>query len=215
MASRAAAVLVATGLTKRLSRRVVLDAVDVQLARGESAILTGANGAGKTTLLRVLATLDAADEGALEIGGVDARADGAAARRALAHAGHEPGLYAALTVRENLRFFASFRGAESEVPATIDSFALAPVADERAGTLSRGTRQRAALARAFLGDPALVLLDEPWTGLDAAGAAALERAIGDATARGAAVLASAHEAERRTAKRRLVLARGKLTEVGG
>lgn len=207
-------VLVATGLAKRALRRDVLSGVDLALARGEFALLSGANGSGKTTLLRVLATLDAPDSGALTVAGVDAREDGARARRAIGHAGHEPGLYAALTARENLRFFASFRGPASDAEDALAAFSLENVADERAGALSRGTRQRVALARAFLGKPALVLLDEPWTGLDDAGSGALARAIEDASARGAAVLAASHEADRRPAKRRLALARGRVTEAG-
>lgn len=215
-------ILVARGLAKRYARRDVLAGASLALAPGEVAAVLGANGAGKSTLLRLLASVERPDAGTVEILGVDAVEDGARARRAVGFVGHAPGLYPSLTVRENLDFALAYRVPDRgerarRLAAAADAFGLARALDERAGALSRGTLQRAALARAFAPEPALLVLDEPWTGLDEDASAALDAAVAAAAARGAAVVASTHDAARaaRVATRRLAVADGLVREAAG
>jgi Cu-processing system ATP-binding protein len=116
-------------------------------------------------------------------------------------------------VAENLRFAARLRGAdEREVARVSELLALGPVLERRARTLSQGFRRRVGLARALLGEPALLLLDEPWNGLDAASAERLSRLLEELRARGAAVLVASHAATALPKfDRELVLERGRLT----
>jgi ABC-type multidrug transport system ATPase subunit len=153
--------------------------------------LLGPNGAGKSTLLRCCATLLGLHEGTLRIAGLDAADDGAAARAKLGFAGDVPRAYGALTVEENLRFAARFHRAGERVPALLEQLGLGSRAREPASRLSRGQAQRLALARALVGQPAVLLLDEPFASLDAEGRAAAEEALARAASEGAAVLASA------------------------
>ena len=199
------------GVTRRFGPRAALDGVTLSLAPGTLTALVGPNGAGKTTLLRVAATLDAPTAGEVRVGGVDPREDGAAARRLLAWLGQEPGLYEDLTVRENLAFAAAFFGRAGEVDSAAEAFGVARRLDDRARGLSRGERQRAALARALLGGP-LMLLDEPTAALDAEGADAAARALaGLAGAR--TLLVATHDAELvKRADRVVRLERGRLVE---
>jgi ABC-type multidrug transport system ATPase subunit len=148
-------------------RHVALDDVSFTLRAGEVVAITGANGAGKSTLLRLAAGLDRPTSGSV-------RRDAA-----IGWLGQDEGLYDPLTARENLAFVARFHGRVAEVEriAGILDVAL----DERASALSRGERQRAAIARAALGGP-LMLLDEPTTGLDADGRARLIELLAGRTA---------------------------------
>lgn len=162
--------LVLEEVTRRYGATRALDRVSLSLEKGALTALVGENGAGKSTLLRLAATLETPTQGRVRVAGVDVREDGAAARRHVAYLGQEPGLYDEMTVRENLAFVASFYGRADEVTAAAGAFAVQHKLDERARRLSRGERQRAALARALLaGD--LLLLDEPTTALDAEGSA--------------------------------------------
>lgn len=136
------------------------------LAPGTLTALVGPNGSGKTTLLRVAATLERPTSGRVRIDGVDVAEDPVAARRRIGWLGQADGLYDELTVRENLAFVARLHGAAARLPDAARAFGVEGKLDERARTLSRGERQRAALARATLGGR-LLLLDEPTTALDA------------------------------------------------
>ena len=143
------------GVSRRYGASLALDRVSFGLERGSFTALVGENGAGKSTLLRLAAGLETASAGRIDLD-----------RRDVAWLGQEPGLYDDLTIRENLAFTARFFGKEHEVPAAAAALGVAAKLDERARRLSRGERQRAALARTLLaGD--LLLLDEPTTSLDA------------------------------------------------
>jgi heme exporter protein A len=195
-------------LVRRFGERRALDGVDLELATGETLVLTGGNGAGKTTLLRVLATVLRPHGGSVSVAGHDLPRQARAARPSIGYVGHEPLVYPSLTALENLQLYGELHG----VPAGRCDEALAMVGLERRGhdrpsDLSRGMRQRLALARAWLHRPALLLLDEPTAGLDADGRGLL-RAMLDQHA-GAAVVAT-HEPEWFAGGRELRLTLGRV-----
>ena len=150
----------------------VLDGVSLDVRGGEVVALLGPNGAGKTTLLRILATLLRPTAGSLEIGGIDARRDPERVRPLLARVAHGSHVYEDLTARENLRFWEVMRGgdaAPARLMAALAQVELDGVADERVRTFSAGMKRRLALARVLLGQARVLLLDEPFTGLDQGG----------------------------------------------
>lgn len=156
------------GLCKAFGGRPVLHKLDLDVAEGEKVALTGANGAGKTTLLRCLASILRPSSGEVRWFGQPAAAN-PAARRLIAMVGHETRLYPHLTVRENLIFAA--RMCDVRQPALradqlLESIGLRPHAHRFPAQLSRGMRQRVAIVRALVHDPRILLLDEPFSGLD-------------------------------------------------
>jgi heme exporter protein A len=172
--------LTADEVSRHFGRRRALSRISFQTRKGSILGLLGPNGAGKSTMLAVLATLLRASSGAVRYGTHTAGASGAALRSRIGILGHDLFLYPELTARENLAFFAGLYGAA-------DAQKAADVALERSGlrrswlndpvaSFSRGMRQRVALERALIHGPRLVLLDEPFTGLDDASTAALVRA---------------------------------------
>jgi ABC-type multidrug transport system ATPase subunit len=184
--------------------RAALDDVSFAVERESLVAVVGPNGAGKTTLLRVAATLDEATSGRVSWGG--AAVEPARARRRVAWLGSEPGLYDALTVRENLAFVARFFRREAEVPRA--AAAMGVPLDARASTLSRGERQRAAIARALLAGDTL-LLDEPTTALDEDGCSRLH-AVLEARGGRTVLLATHEEALAKRCDRTLRLDGGRL-----
>ena len=157
----------------------VLDDVSFRAPGGQVTGLLGPNGAGKTTTMRVLATLLHPDEGRVLLDGVDVAVDPTAARRILGLVTEEPGLHDRLTIREQLTFTARAYGlgsaaAGGRVAEVAELVGLADQLDRRAGTLSKGNRQKVALCRALVHDPPVLLLDEPTSGLDVVGSAGLE-----------------------------------------
>jgi ABC-2 type transport system ATP-binding protein len=163
----------ATGLSKRFGPKVALAEVDLQLAPGITGLL-GPNGAGKTTLLRILATVLAADRGALDVLGHDPTdADGRLAiRRRLGYLPQEPGFHRSFTAFEFVDYVAILkewtdrRARHDEVRRVLALVGLEPVMGTAIKKLSGGMRRRVAIAQSLLGDPDLVLLDEPTAGLD-------------------------------------------------
>lgn len=204
----------AVGITRRYAGVLALNGVDLTLERGERLALLGPNAAGKTTLIRVLATALRPTAGALSIWGIDALRSPNEARRLIGVVGHQSYLYGELTARENLRFYArlyAIAAAEHRVAQVIDEVGLEARADEPVRNLSRGLQQRAALARAIIHEPQLLLLDEPETGLDEAAQGTLAQLLVSWAAQGRSfVLAShRHDWARETADRTLVLDRGR------
>jgi len=160
----------AGALVQVFGPRVALGPIDLELAAGERLAVLGDNGAGKTTLLRILATAARPAAGRLELFGLDASTKRERVRGRLGYLGHQPGLYAALTARENLEFFATLCEVDRRrVTEALAVMELEAVAGDRVERLSRGQQQRVALARTFLHDPELMVLDEPDASLDAAG----------------------------------------------
>ncbi len=189
-----------------------LAGIDLTIPAGTSVAVMGGNGAGKTTLLRVIAGLAAPTTGMVRIAGIDRRRAGPGLRALLGYVGHDSLLYGDLTVRENLAFHASLHGLPTEVVTEVAArFEVTQALDRPARLLSRGNRQRAALARALLHDPAIVLLDEPYTGLDLASAERLTAHLAALHRRGHTIVLTAHEAGQAVlAERVVVLAEGHL-----
>ncbi len=209
------------GLSKAFGLRVVLRGVSFKVGRGELIALLGANGSGKTTLLRILATLSQPSSGRVLIGGWQLPKESAAVRGQLGVVTHLPLLYDDLSAAENLRLYAELynlpyeRGTAALQARLSDSLArvgLAKRANDRVRTFSRGMQQRLALARAVLHDPAILLLDEPYTGLDAHGSALLDALIAEWQAQGRTIIAALHDLPRAAAlcKRALILGGGRL-----
>jgi ABC-type multidrug transport system ATPase subunit len=197
-AERPTLVAALTGVAQRFGRQVVLRSVDLELPAGTIVGLVGANGAGKTTLFSILAGLLQPDAGERHLFGAPADEVDAAARARLAYVAHAPQLYAGLSARENLALFADLRRACGLTTRPADEVLLAlglplAVLDRPLATHSRGMAQRVALARALAGRPELLLLDEPFTALDARGREQLAQVLLAERARGAAILLSSHD----------------------
>jgi len=161
---------------------------------GSCSALLGRNGAGKTTLLRILAGLSPFQRGTVRVLGEKPRSD--AARRQLGFLGHGIGVYEDLSARENLDFFAhiaSVQNARQTVTAWLERVGLTAVASMPVRQFSRGMRQRLALARTFLHNPDLLILDEPFTSLDDRATAMLSELLIEARGRGATIILSTHQ----------------------
>ena len=179
----------AHGLGKRYGEKQVLQGVELEVGRGDVLLVTGPNGAGKTTLLRICAGLAAPSEGELRV---------AVGREAIGYLGHEPLVYRELTALENLDLYGRlYRVPErrERIGMLLERFGLWDARHDRVAAYSRGMRQRLAVCRTLLHDPRLLLLDEPFSALDAAGTALLDAQLrelaGDRT-----MLVSTHEPER-------------------
>lgn len=177
------------GVEKRYGRRRALRPVDVELERGGFLVVTGANGSGKTTLLRLVAGLAAPTGGSLAV---------AAGRGELGYLGHDPLLYRDLSPLENLDLYGRlYRVSErrERIGMLLERFGLWDVRAERVASFSRGMVQRLALCRALLHDPGFLVLDEPFTALDAGGARLLDAELGT-LAESATVVLTTHDPDR-------------------
>ena len=187
----------ARGVVKRFDQVVALDGIDLDVAAGETHGLVGPNGAGKTTLLGLLLGLAVPDEGQLQILG--ANTGGAlSGRDGVSGFVEGPGLYPALTARRNLAALASLRGGgvgRADVDEALAEVGLSDVADDRVSGFSLGMRQRLGLAAALLTRPRLLVLDEPFNGLDPAGKRHMHGVLQRLAAEGASVLLSSHRME--------------------
>lgn len=157
------------GLVKAFGTRRALDGVSFALPEGAFLSVFGPNGAGKTTLLRVLATLARPSAGTVRIGGADLREKADEVRARIGVVSHAPMLYPDLTAEENLAFYAALYGLanpQARAAELLDAVGLAHRRLDAVRTFSRGMAQRASIARALVHDPAVVLLDEPYSGLD-------------------------------------------------
>ena len=182
------------GLTKSFGRQVAVDGVTLQVPRGSAFGYLGPNGAGKTTLIRMFLGLARADSGTMTILGRRVPADRA---RALARVGaivEEPRFHRFLTGRENLSIVAAARerAAHSRIEGALARVGLTERAVDRVKTYSLGMRQRLGVARALLGDPELLILDEPTNGLDPAGIQEFRQMIRALVGEGRTVVLSSH-----------------------
>ncbi len=208
------------GLAKRFGRIAALRGVDFEIAPGEAVSILGANGAGKSTLLRILAGLARPSEGAFEAH-LEEAGDGPLAREALrghvGYLGHATLLYGELTAAENLVFAARLagrRGDGARIQDRLEQLGLADVANRRAGSFSRGMAQRLAIARALVHDPSLLLLDEPFTGLDESAAARLAAQLAALRGSDRTLVLVTHDPRRAVelSDRSLLLANGRIAE---
>ena len=187
--------ITARDLRKVYGSSRVLDGVSLELGRGQCLALLGPNGAGKTTLLRILATLLRPTAGSLRIGDADALRDPERARAAIGMVAHGSYVYEDLTARENLRFWETMRGGDASagrLAAALAQVELDHVADERARTFSAGMKRRLGLARVLLGRARLLLLDEPFTGLDRRGRKWVNEFLAGFKAAGGAAVVATH-----------------------
>jgi heme exporter protein A len=182
------------GLRRSFGARRALDGVDFSLGAGECLALFGPNGAGKTTLLRVLAGLLKPSGGLARIAGVQLPG-GAEVRSVVGLISHATMLYGALTARENVEFAARLYGvmdARAAARASLERMRVHDRADTAVRALSRGLQQRVSVARATVHSPRVVLLDEPFTGLDDTGAGALTAVLESLLRDGAALVLVTH-----------------------
>ena len=168
--------------------------VDLEVGRGERIWLSGTNGSGKSTLLRVVATALSPTFGGGTVCGLDLVRQRAAVRARVELLGHEPRFYRELSARENLRFLCSLTRADpGRIDGALERVGLVEVADVRFASFSQGMRQRLALARCIVREPEVVLLDEPYAGLDEDARSVVDDVLVEARGCGRTVLLASHE----------------------
>jgi heme exporter protein A len=203
------------GLAKFFGDHAALRGVDLDVGKGERLTLVGPNGAGKTTLLRILATLSTPTSGSVQIAGLDLRERDREVRRKIGFLSHQPLLYDDLSGEENLSFY----GRMYDVPDLgerihdmLQQVGLEHNRRDLVRTYSRGMKQRLAIARAFLHYPPLLLLDEPYTGLDLQAAEMLDAVLQDVGTDSRTIVLTTHDLERGLAvgQRMAVLVKGRI-----
>ena len=204
--------VVVEGVTKTFGAVVALRGVDVQFEAGTVTLLEGGNGAGKSTLMGIVGGVVRPSLGEVRF----QDAGGQPVEAGIAWVAHETLCYPELSVRKNVELAAELAGEDAGAAwaAAEARFQLGSFAERRVRVCSRGQRQRAALARALVGETDIVLLDEPTAGLDKAGVARLQDVVREEGARGAVVLVISHEAAvwDGVATRRVRLERGRIVE---
>jgi heme ABC exporter ATP-binding subunit CcmA len=207
-------------VTRNFGRRRALNRISLSCQAGEIVALLGPNGAGKSTLLAIAATLLSASSGTVQYGDRTARTGGPALRARIGFLAHDLFIYPELSAAENLRFFARLHGladAERVVDRALGQAGLQDRSDDPVVSFSRGMRQRLAIERALLHGPRLVLLDEPFTGLDDAAVEATSARLRTLRESGCIVLLTTHDLEtvERLADRAVVLSGGRLRAIDG
>jgi heme exporter protein A len=202
-------------LVKSFGPRTALAGVDLSVEAGEFVTLVGPNGAGKTTLLRVLATLIRPTSGTLRVAGLDCAQAGDEVRRRIGFLSHRTLLYDDLTAEQNLSFYARMYDLDEgqvRIESLLEQVGLASRRHDLVRTFSRGMQQRLSVARAVLHQPQVLLLDEPYTGLDPNAAQVLTDLLAELADEGHTVLLTTHNLERglMAGQRMLVLVRGRL-----
>lgn len=202
----------------RFGRHRVLQGVDLTLLPGECVVLYGANGTGKSTLLALLSTRLSLREGEYLLDGLQVDQHGTEVREKLLFVGHHTHLYGHLTSLENLRFFCDLRGltlSQERLGQVIERVGLAKAVDKPVQWFSAGMRKRLALARLLIAQPKLLLLDEPYSALDAQGVVWLNGLLTDYLNAGGALVMASHDPDRVAAlpHRPHLLARGVLSPI--
>ena len=205
------------GVTRLFDGLPAISHITLDLGVGETVWLRGSNGSGKSTLLRVVATALSPTYGSGMIFGHDLRTGRARIRQRSDLLGHRSRLYEDLTAVENLRFVCSMHDMDpSRIDPALERVGLDEVAHIRTGSFSQGMRQRLALARCIMRCPDLVLLDEPYAGLDADSRVVVNDLLADMRRRGGTVLLASHEAPPpRLVDRSITLDGGRVTPSGG
>jgi heme exporter protein A len=203
------------GLRKAYGSREALRGIDLELRRGEFLCLFGPNGAGKSTLLKIIATLLRPSSGQISVQGYDLKEQPEEYRARLGMVSHHSFVYQDLTVLENLEFYAALYGVETPRQRALELLEQVNLADRfdmPAANLSRGMQQRLSIARALVSDPELLLLDEPYTGLDEHAASVLRDQLRILHDRQRTIIMVTHNLRRgmESATRLGILARGEL-----
>ncbi len=205
------------GVEKRFGRVTALRGIDFDIEAGESVSILGANGAGKSTWLRILAGLSRPSAGQFHgfREGASAPLSRGALRGEIGYVGHATLIYGELTARENLVFAARLHGAtptRDRIDSILRDVGLLEVADRRSGTFSRGMAQRLSIARAVVHQPQVLLLDEPFTGLDESSAERLSTQLSSQREHGRTLILVTHDPRRAVelSDRALILHRGEI-----
>ena len=203
------------GLTKKYGGKAVLRGLNLEVPTGQMCVLLGPNGAGKSTLIRILCTLTRPSTGEVIIDGRSTVEEPAEARRAIGAVLHETLLYEDLTAAENIRFYSRLFGMRTDdkgIDELLGRVGMLHRRNDRVGEFSRGMKQRMAIARAMVGTPKLMLLDEPFTGLDVRSKDQVSSMLAEAASKGTTVLMTAHDPEMAhdLAQRLLVLVDGRI-----
>ena len=214
-AESTAAVVAARALSRSVDGRPILHGIDLEIGAGSFVALLGANGAGKSTLMGVIATLLPHTAGELHLFGRRAGRNAAALRAKIGMIGHQPMLYRDLSAIENLVFYGKLYGVRQPVARAedlLERVGLIDRADDPIKTFSRGMTQRAAIARAMMHNPPLLLADEPFAGLDVASSEQLQALLLELHGQGHTIVMSHHDLAHSlaVARRVVVLRRGRL-----
>ncbi len=207
--------LVIEGLRKSYNGLEALRGVDVSLGKGEFLVLFGPNGAGKTTLIRTVAALLRPDAGSIRVRGFDMEENPGEFRAQLGVVSHHSLLYNGMSARENLLFYARLYGVENpgaRAAELLELVGLAERGDQEVSGFSRGMQQRLSIARALVNDPALLLLDEPYSGLDQGALMHLDRHLRRLRSRHRTIVMVTHDIRRglEVATKVGILSRGRL-----
>ncbi len=203
------------GLTKSFGIHLALKGIDIEVKQGESVVIFGPNGAGKTTLIKILATIMNPSSGKILINGLNLKNDAEKVRRNIGVITHQTFLYGNLTAYENLQFYSRMYDVPDikerihEVVAMVD---MTSRLHDRIDTLSRGMQQRLSIARSLLHNPAIMLLDEPETGLDQQAISILREALQTEGTVKRTIILTTHSLERglELGDRLLILSRGRI-----
>jgi heme exporter protein A len=206
-------------IRKTFGHFTALAGVTLNVERGEFLALFGRNGAGKTTFLKIAATLVRHTQGKLRIQGVDISENPEKARRQIGFLSHNTYLYRDLNPVENLRFFAALYGVKNpgdRIQSLLDRVGLRRRAADPVRSFSRGLHQRLGIARVMLHDPSIILLDEPYTGLDANAVETLNQMLDEAAADGKTIILTTHDLDQglRSATKAAIIDRGKVVFTG-
>ncbi len=207
------------GLTKSFGSRLALKGVDLEIGHGEFVVIFGPNGAGKTTLVKVLSTIMRPSSGKILVDGLELESNAEEIRRRIGVVTHQTFLYGNLTGYENLTFYGRMYDIprpRERIHEVADMVGMTSRLHDRVGTLSRGMQQRLSIARSLLHKPALMLLDEPETGLDQQAMSMVWKALQKEGEVKRSILLTTHNLERglEMAERLLILDRGTIVYQG-
>ncbi len=207
------------GLTKSFGSHLALRGIDLEVGQGESVVIFGPNGAGKTTLIKVLATIMNPSSGRVLIDGLNLKSNAEEMRRRIGVVAHQTFLYSNLTAYENLEFYSRMYDVprrKERIHEVVAMVGMTSRLHDRVGTLSRGMQQRLSIARSLLHKPAIMLLDEPETGLDQQASSMLWEVLQTEGGGKRTIVLTTHNLERglELGNRLLILDKGKIVYEG-